>query len=468
MSNNRGTKPENIHQPYMLNVVNKQAKKLANILNLAIESKQDTIIKARNSNRKYDYDPQHLKLPNKKGKYIVIEPRNNSFEDLYFDKIKSIEEVPCPGKYVYDLTVEDTRNFMYQSIALRDTFHSAGVGNKINITKGVPRLRELIQLTKNPKQTSMMVYVDPSIEREKKEVEKIMSYIQLTLIKDIVRRTYIYYDPKKEKLPYDILNVYDTMAKVFKTSGWCQDETNHFPFVLHLEIDRREMLNRNLSMEEVHFAIMNVLGTNVNCIYTDDNDDSDNLLFRIEINKDEIRDKDKKAFTESEKVGNSEYDNINYIQNLEKKIMEKIALRGITNISNAYLREQKNVATFEKDPIESGEYMPEKTDKLVKHSRWVIDTEGSNLLQILALDYIDSTRTISNDIHEVYEILGLECARTVLINEIINVMDMENIFLNQRHVEILVDTMTNKGKLIAIDRHGNEEICGGSISSCIF
>ena len=332
-------------------------------------------------------------------------------------------------------------------------------------------MRELIQLTKNPKTTSLVIHVDPKIENDKKEVEKIMSYIQLTLIKDIVRRTFVYYDPKREKLTQSngkILKTYEKMAEILGKTNWCKDETvDKFPFVLHLDIDRREMLNRNLSMEEIHFAIIKVLeGSGIDCLYTDDNEDP--LLFRIEINKNDVKKNDKKFFTQAEKLGNSEYDNIMYIQNVEKKIMEKIALRGLANIKNAYLREQKGVGVFEKDPVASGEYMPEETDKLSRKSRWVIDTEGTNLLQVLALDYIDATRTISNDIHEVYDILGLECARTVLINEIINVMAMENMFLNQRHVEILVDTMTNKGRLIAIDRHGMKKSAVGPLARASF
>ena len=41
---------------------------------------------------------------------------------------------------------------------------------------------------------------------------------------------------------------------------------------------------------------------------------------------------------------------------------------------------------------------------------WVLDTVGSNLKDILACDFIDSNKTISNDIQEVYRTLGIEAA----------------------------------------------------------
>ena len=41
--------------------------------------------------------------------------------------------------------------------------------------------------------------------------------------------------------------------------------------------------------------------------------------------------------------------------------------------------------------------------KYEKKDTWVLDTTGSNLLDTLGLDYIDSTRTYSNDIREMFD-----------------------------------------------------------------
>ena len=49
---------------------------------------------------------------------------------------------------------------------------------------------------------------------------------------------------------------------------------------------------------------------------------------------------------------------------------------------------------------------------------WVLDTVGSNLLDILALDNIDVNRTTSNDIQETYKVLGIEAARQCIYNEL--------------------------------------------------
>jgi DNA-directed RNA polymerase beta' subunit len=70
--------------------------------------------------------------------------------DVYFDPITEIEEVDG-SEYVYDLTVEHTRNFqIFNGLNFFDTFHSSGITVAAVVT-GVPRFKELLNTTKNPK-----------------------------------------------------------------------------------------------------------------------------------------------------------------------------------------------------------------------------------------------------------------------------------------------------------------------------
>lgn len=67
------------------------------------------------------------------------------------DKIVKIEEHTSSHKYVYDLTVDKTKNMvLLNGIAVRDTFHFAGVSSK-NVTLGLPRLEEVLNLSKKIK-----------------------------------------------------------------------------------------------------------------------------------------------------------------------------------------------------------------------------------------------------------------------------------------------------------------------------
>jgi DNA-directed RNA polymerase II subunit RPB1 len=92
--------------------------------------------------------------------------------------------------------------------------------------------------------------------------------------------------------------------------------------------------------------------------------------------------------------------------------------------------------------------------KYSKKDVWILDTTGSNLLHTLALDYIDNTRTFSNDINEVYNILGIEAARQVLYNELAEVMEFADVYINYHHLSLLCDRMTCTKDMVGMFRSG--------------
>ena len=80
---------------------------------------------------------------------------------------------------------------------------------------------------------------------------------------------------------------------------------------------------------------------------------------------------------------------------------------------------------------------------------------------VLALDGVDHTRTISNDLVEVAHILGIEAVRQSLMKELREVLNVYGIYVNYRHLSILCDVMTQRGYLMSITRHGiNRTECG--------
>jgi DNA-directed RNA polymerase II subunit RPB1 len=104
--------------------------------------------------------------------------------------------------------------------------------------------------------------------------------------------------------------------------------------------------------------------------------------------------------------------------------------------------------------------MVEENGGFEKHDIWVLDTVGSNLLGVLALDFIDQERTTSNDIMEIYNVLGIEAARNAIITELIEVIEFDNTYVNYHHFNLLADRMTYRSKMMAISRNGlnNDDI----------
>ncbi|MBI5346981.1 MAG: DNA-directed RNA polymerase subunit A'' [Candidatus Aenigmarchaeota archaeon] len=85
---------------------------------------------------------------------------------------------------------------------------------------------------------------------------------------------------------------------------------------------------------------------------------------------------------------------------------------------------------------------------------WVIQTSGTNLRKVLEVDQVDIERTRTNDVYQVYEVLGVEAARNALVREIKETLDEQGLDVDIRHIMLLADTMTFDGTLKAIGRYG--------------
>ena len=99
---------------------------------------------------------------------------------------------------------------------------------------------------------------------------------------------------------------------------------------------------------------------------------------------------------------------------------------------------------------------------------WVLDTVGTNLIDILGLDYIDTNETISNSIIEIYKILGIEAARQAIYNEFSEVIESDGTYINSHHLAMLADRMTYSHKPISIFRHGINNDNIGPIAKASF
>lgn len=80
--------------------------------------------------------------------------------------------------------------------------------------------------------------------------------------------------------------------------------------------------------------------------------------------------------------------------------------------------------------------------------------EGYGLKEVMSTDGIVGTKTFTNHILEVYEVLGIEAARASIIAEIDYTMSKHGMSVDHRHVQLLGDVMTYKGEVLGITRFG--------------
>ncbi|MCX8179260.1 MAG: DNA-directed RNA polymerase subunit A'' [Candidatus Aenigmarchaeota archaeon] len=87
-------------------------------------------------------------------------------------------------------------------------------------------------------------------------------------------------------------------------------------------------------------------------------------------------------------------------------------------------------------------------------NNWIVKTLGSNLEKIFEMEEVDVTKTYSNNFHEVARFLGIEAARTVLINEINTTLKQQGLSVDERHITVVADIMCFTGEIRAVGRYG--------------
>jgi DNA-directed RNA polymerase subunit A" len=89
-----------------------------------------------------------------------------------------------------------------------------------------------------------------------------------------------------------------------------------------------------------------------------------------------------------------------------------------------------------------------------RHEEFIIITAGTNLKKILELDFVDTTRTASNDIYEIAQVFGIEAARQAIIDEVFKVIEAQGLTVDIRHIMLVADTMCVSGDVKGITRYG--------------
>jgi DNA-directed RNA polymerase subunit A' len=96
----------------------------------------------------------------------------------------------------------------------------------------------------------------------------------------------------------------------------------------------------------------------------------------------------------------------------------------------------------------------ERVTIVKQDEEWVIQTAGSNLAKVLSIEGVDTSRSTTNNVYEIWQTLGIEAARTALIKEITNTLEEQGLEVDTRHIMLVADLMTSKGYLQQIGRHG--------------
>jgi len=271
--------------------------------------------------------------------------------------------------------------------------------------------------------------------------EKIKSNIELTTIGDVLESTAIYLEPNNDYnsvLPEDreFMEIYRVFSEIDPQS--LQIPNN--PWVIRLEFDRRKIIDKKITMEDINL----VLKTNYPqsyMMFMDDN--AAKLVFRLRMN-----------FQTNPNRAN---DDITYLEDKIKEINE-VVIKGIDGINEVFKKtEQSKMEQFVVK--ENGSY--------INKGEYTLDTDGTNLFEILIRKGVDATRTYSNDPNEMYAIFGIEAARYQIQYQL-NTVLKNDAFVSPRHLDLLCDKMCQYGEIMSVNRHGIKKENIGPLAKASF
>ena len=396
-----------------------------------------------------------------KDELLLIEQAISS--NVVWDEIINIKYyTPEQTNFVYDFTVPGNQTFMtdYGVIVHNtlNTFHFAGVASKSNVTRGVPRIEEILSLSSDIKNPSLSIYLKPEDETQKDKAQTIMYMLEHTRLEEIVKSIEVCFDPDELNslisIDKDAISQYmefEKMVAECAEMSLSNDENEKSKWIIRMEMDPEVMLEKNITMDDVNFTLKNCYDEQVSCLYSDFN--SDKLIFRIRMN--EIISGSGKGQKKTKVNPLDQSDQIYILKNFQDQMLNNVVLRGTKGINKVILRKVVD-------------NMVEHNGIYKKQDIWVLDTIGTNLLDVLGLDFIDNKRTLSNDIMEIYNVLGIEAARQSIYNELVEVVEFDGTYINYHNYSVLVDRMAATSKLISIFRHGINNDNIGPIAKASF
>ena len=365
--------------------------------------------------------------------------------------------IVTPGEMVGMLAAQSIGEVSTQMTL--NTFHFAGVAAKSNVTRGVPRIEEILSLSSEPKNPSLTVYLKKEEETDKDKAHAIMYMLEHTILQEIVESIEICFDPDdlntmiaEDKSTMEQYRAFESMIDECANVSSSDDTNEKSKWIIRMVMDQTMMLEKNLTMDDVNFTLNNSYGDEISCVFSDYN--SDKLVFRIRMNN--IMKQNSSRSGQKKKVNPlDQSDQIYILKNFQDQLLQNIVLRGIKGINKVIMRKIKDNVV-------------ETSGVFKKQDIWVLDTVGTNMMSVLALDNIDANRTISNDIVEVFNVLGIEAARQTIYNELVDVIEFDGTYINSHNFSLLCDRMTFTSKMISIFRHGINNDNIGPIAKASF
>lgn len=363
-----------------------------------------------------------------------------TFGELISDVITKFNEaVVEPGEMVGVIAAQSIGEPTSQCTL--NTFHHTGIAEKSSGQLGVPRIKEIMSLARNPKTPRTTIYIDEKYNKDKIMCTRITSYIKYTTIEDIVGKLEVIYDPypNKQGSIMEKDEVDSPFVTITPTKTSCQTEIKGLSWLIRMKINKEKMLEREVTLLDIKSKFCEYWAnryvdtkgmkkedrlimeriTKCTILSNYDNSDIPTVHIRLQMNN-----FDKSTF-------------MNFVN-----LILRIKLKGIDGITGVKNLSSESFATIKND------------GSIKNENKYVIYADGTNLGELRYIHGIDLDRTVTNNVVEIFKYFGIEAAKSALIKEYKTVLEANGGSTNYQHWTVLVDSMTISNIMTSIDRHG--------------
>lgn len=346
---------------------------------------------------------------------------------VFLDEIVRIEEVDSTREHVYDLTVAGTRNMTVgNGFAVRDTFHTSGVGSRA-VTAGIPRLKEILDVTRKMRTPSNCLVLRDPFGAAPDFAARFARTLGRTTLADLVCRTDLLFepDPARTDLEGDRMMVEIESYLSAPPEGSSR-------WVARLVLSKTECQARDVTPPDIQALLEKKLGGEAHVVASQVNA----LEWCVRVRLARVRDMVARGFPNEPSASATLEETL--VQRVVSRLVDSVQVAGHEDVQSARERE-----------VEVWDFVARANRK-----RHVVDTLGTKLCELGLIPCVDWERSTTNNLHEVMETLGIEATLHVLFHEVRTTITGDGSYVDPRHMLQIAASMTVQGWLKAISRHG--------------
>ena len=297
------------------------------------------------------------------------------------------------------------------------------------------------------KKASMTVFLEKPFDQSIKSASVVSRALTELLLSQIIKSNTIVYDdakllpPSEERQIFDMDDLFShTLGTAASTRAPTGQQFEN-KWMIRYVLDKATLINCGYGPKEVARILERIIDPQMGRVWASEYNMTE-WIIRIKLYCIGEMVSRATTFKDANMIAKT------ILSRVQTHLVNKVCLSGIVGIKKTSIGKLKET-----------KYCP-TTGACVQIDQCVLDTEGSNLLDTLNLRGVDTNRTYSNDIHEIYDLFGIEAANHVLFSEIKIILSFDGTYINDRHLALIVNTITHGGQLTSMTRHGIHKIKG--------